>query len=160
LLAPEIGDITQVSRRMIAELATEGDALMRSSIVYATNLQSPRKFDPIEIALAKRVRTLREEREIVLRELARRIGISAPQLSKYANCKLSIPAHVLLKLSKALDVSIDMLFRDSPEPQLESASETAALPKWSRKTKLLRAYGKLGPKEQEALVRIVSAMAR
>lgn len=57
----------------------------------------------------RRVRELREDRDIPQREIARRLNMSQTGYSKYETGENDIPTAVLIKLSIIYDVSIDYI---------------------------------------------------
>ena len=63
----------------------------------------------IEISLGQRIRELRDKADLSLRELAMRIGISAPFLSDIELGRRFPSEEILAKLADALDVSPDEL---------------------------------------------------
>ncbi len=73
--------------------------------------------DAISINVGQRLRALREERNISMRELARRSGLSANALSMIERSLTSPSVSTLSKLSDALEVPITSLFRQESERQ-------------------------------------------
>ena len=64
----------------------------------------------IEHQIAQRIRQLRRDRSMTLRELSEATGFSKGLLSKIENCIVSPPIGTLSKLAKALDVPIGGFF--------------------------------------------------
>jgi transcriptional regulator with XRE-family HTH domain len=83
-------------------------------------------FDP-ETGLGPRLRVAREQRELSVRELARRIGCSASLISQIER-GVSVPSvGVLYALATELDTSLDhLLFGAEPRRPLAAAPRTGA----------------------------------
>jgi transcriptional regulator with XRE-family HTH domain len=71
--------------------------------------------DAASIEIGPRLRTLREERHISMRELARRSGLSANALSMIERGLTSPSVSTLTKLANAMEVPITAFFREEPE---------------------------------------------
>ncbi len=71
--------------------------------------------DAVSINVGQRLRSLREERGISMRELARRSSLSANALSMIERGMTSPSVSTLSKLSEALEVPITSLFRQELE---------------------------------------------
>ncbi len=83
------------------------------------------------VDVGQRLRTLREEREISMRELARRSGLSANALSMIERGLTSPSVSTLTKLATALEVPITAFFRPEPERQpvvFRKANERSRVP--------------------------------
>lgn len=74
----------------------------------------------IDAAARQRLRDARSAAGVSLRELARRIGVSASQLSQIENGRSSPSVSTLYALVSELDISLDALF-DEPRPARQSA---------------------------------------
>jgi transcriptional regulator with XRE-family HTH domain len=64
----------------------------------------------IEDGLGRRLRVLREERQLSLRELARRLGISASAISQFETGKSRLSVSTLYAIVTELGISLDELF--------------------------------------------------
>jgi len=71
--------------------------------------------EAISVDVGKRLRTLREERGISIRELARRSQLSANALSMIERGMTSPSVSTLNKLATAMEVPITAFFREDPE---------------------------------------------
>jgi transcriptional regulator with XRE-family HTH domain len=71
--------------------------------------------DAPSIEIGTRLRSLREERHISMRELARRSGLSANALSMIERGLTSPSVSTLTKLANAMEVPITAFFREEPE---------------------------------------------
>ncbi len=69
------------------------------------------------VDVGQRLRVLREEREVSMRSLARRSGLSANALSMIERGLTSPSVSTLTKLANALEVPIMAFFRQEPERQ-------------------------------------------
>ena len=74
----------------------------------------------IEVSLGQRLRELRDKADLSLRELAKRIGVSAPFLSDIELGRRFPSAEILGKLARALKVPLEELKKyDNREPIAE-----------------------------------------
>ena len=73
--------------------------------------------EAISVDVGQRLRMLREERDVSMRELARRSGLSANALSMIERSLTSPSVSTLTKLSLALEVPITAFFRSEPARQ-------------------------------------------
>jgi XRE family transcriptional regulator, aerobic/anaerobic benzoate catabolism transcriptional regulator len=103
-----------------------------SRIMRKTSSQNPQKprarrergvqrssaTDPLKL-LAERVREARARRGITRRMLARGSGVSERYLAEIEAGKGNVSVLVLRSLAKALNVSIDVLLSEGPEPAVE-----------------------------------------
>ena len=71
------------------------------------------KGKPVEVG--RRIRELREDRELSLQELADRTGYSSALLSQFENHMVSPPLGAIIKLVKALDTQVGDFLGDSPD---------------------------------------------
>ncbi|MBI9043925.1 MAG: cupin domain-containing protein [Anaerolineaceae bacterium] len=71
--------------------------------------------DAVSVDVGKRLRILREKRNVSMRELARRSNLSANALSMIERGKTSPSVSTLSKLATALEVPITALFRREPD---------------------------------------------
>ncbi len=65
----------------------------------------------------KRIRDLREDKDLTQTELAKVLGMSQTGYSKYETGENDIPTAVLIKLSHFYDVSIDYLLGETNNPK-------------------------------------------
>jgi transcriptional regulator with XRE-family HTH domain len=70
--------------------------------------------------LGKRLKELRQSRNLSLNDLARQTGLSRSALYKVENNGMSLTYQKLLRLSDGLGVDITQLFRMAPESQAQS----------------------------------------
>ena len=71
--------------------------------------------EAVSVDVGHRLRTLREERDISMRALARRSGLSANALSMIERGLTSPSVSTLYKLSSAMEVPITAFFRQEPD---------------------------------------------
>lgn len=65
----------------------------------------------------KRLRDLREDKDMNQTELARIIGMSQTGYSKYETGENDIPTAILIKLARFYDTSIDYLLGETDNPK-------------------------------------------
>ena len=65
----------------------------------------------------KRIRDLREDRDLNQTEVAKMLGMSQTGYSKYETGENDIPTWVLIKLSRFYNTSIDYLLGESDNPK-------------------------------------------
>lgn len=57
----------------------------------------------------KRIRTLREDRDLSQRQIAEMLGMSQTGYSKYETGENDIPTHILIKLADYYQTSVDYI---------------------------------------------------
>lgn len=72
-----------------------------------------------ETIIAQRMKKIRTEKELTLEEVAKRAGLTKGLLSKIENTKVSPPVSTLVKIAKALGVSLSDLFSPSDAHQIK-----------------------------------------
>lgn len=72
-----------------------------------------------ETIIAQRIKKIRTEKDLTLEEVARRTGLTKGLLSKIENSKVSPPVSTLVKVAKALGVSLSDLFGPSDAHQIK-----------------------------------------
>ncbi|MBR7116483.1 MAG: helix-turn-helix transcriptional regulator [Clostridia bacterium] len=65
----------------------------------------------------RRIRDLREDRDINQTEIARMLGMSQTGYSKYETGENDIPTTILIKLSRFYNTSIDYLLGETDDPK-------------------------------------------
>ncbi|MDD6094798.1 MAG: helix-turn-helix transcriptional regulator [Clostridia bacterium] len=65
----------------------------------------------------KRIRDLREDRDLTQTQLAKILGMSQTGYSKYETGENDIPTSILIKLSRFYNVSIDYILGESDSPK-------------------------------------------
>lgn len=61
--------------------------------------------------IGQAIKAIREERSITQHELAKRLGYSQSNISKYENGDLGIDANFLIKIARAMDCSVEEIYR-------------------------------------------------
>ena len=69
-----------------------------------------------EVYMYPRIRDLREDRDLNQTQVAKMLGMSQTGYSKYETGENDIPTHVLIKLARFYDTSIDYLLGESDVP--------------------------------------------
>lgn len=64
----------------------------------------------------KRIRDLREDKDLTQTKLADMLGMSQTGYSKYETGENDIPTSILIKLSRFYNVSVDYLLGESDDP--------------------------------------------
>lgn len=76
--------------------------------------------------IGAKIAQLRETRGMTTVELAEKIGISQPQISRLENGKQGFRAETLIKIASALDVNAGYFFQDNGgEPRVSPQAEEA-----------------------------------
>ena len=65
----------------------------------------------------RRIRDLRQDRDINQTQLAKMLGMSQTGYSKYETGENDIPTQVLIKLSRFYNTSIDYLLGETDDPK-------------------------------------------
>ncbi len=65
----------------------------------------------------KRIRDLREDRDMTQTQIAKMLGMSQTGYSKYETGENDIPTEILIKLARYYGTSIDYLLGESEDPQ-------------------------------------------
>lgn len=61
--------------------------------------------------IGQAIKAIREERGITQYELAKRLGYSQSNISKYENGDLGIDANFLIKIARVMDCSVEEIYR-------------------------------------------------
>lgn len=75
--------------------------------------------------VGQRIKMLRKEKDLTAAQLANIIGITQSALTKLENGNSGKRFEILVKLARALGVSIDALFPEMDAPQEDTALQTA-----------------------------------
>lgn len=67
----------------------------------------------------RRIRDLREDRDVTQTEVAKYLGMSQTGYSKYETGENDIPTDILIKLSAYYNVSIDYILGISDNPKIQ-----------------------------------------
>lgn len=65
----------------------------------------------------RRIRDMREDRDLTQTEVARMLGMSQTGYSKYETGENDVPTTVLIKLARFYNTSIDYLLGESDNPE-------------------------------------------
>lgn len=65
----------------------------------------------------KRIRDLREDRDMTQTQIAKMLGMSQTGYSKYETGENDIPTEILIKLARYYGTSVDYLLGESEDPQ-------------------------------------------
>lgn len=75
--------------------------------------------------VGKRIKTLRKEKNLTAAQLANIVGVTQSALTKLENGDSGKRFEILVRLARALGVSIDALFPEMDAPQEDAALQTA-----------------------------------
>lgn len=78
--------------------------------------------------IGQRIKMLRKEKNLTAAQLANIIGVTQPALTKLENGNSGKRFEILVKLARALGVSIDALFPEMDDVQQEDAAQQAEAP--------------------------------
>lgn len=67
----------------------------------------------------KRIRDLREDRDLTQKEIAKRLNCSQQVYSNYELGQRDIPTDILIKLSQIYNVSVDYMLGISSRPEIQ-----------------------------------------
>ncbi|MDR3683077.1 MAG: helix-turn-helix transcriptional regulator [Geothrix sp.] len=101
-------------------------------------------------AMGVRIKTLRKAKHWPQKQLAGALGIRFEQLNKYESGLNNPPVDMLVKLSEALDTTVDYLLTGA---QIED-SQLANIRLFRR----FQALERLGEEEQQTVMRVIDAM--
>jgi transcriptional regulator with XRE-family HTH domain len=101
-------------------------------------------------AMGVRIKTLRKAKHWPQKQLAGALGIRFEQLNKYESGLNNPPVDMLVKLSEALDTTVDYLLTGA---QIED-SQLANVRLFRR----FQALERLGEEEQQTVMRVIDAM--
>jgi transcriptional regulator with XRE-family HTH domain len=109
-----------------------------------------------DITLAERIKALRTERHLGIRELGRAVGVSGMHISNLEKGKSAPSAELVSKLAEALDADLDELLHlaDQIDPEVVDVIQASpyAIPAFLRSAK------NLTPEQWEALQAQVEQM--
>jgi transcriptional regulator with XRE-family HTH domain len=114
----------------------------------------PKKVEPAS-AFGKRLMQMRMDRGLTQIELGKLIGASQRAVSRYETVAELPPAHIIIKLAKALKVSADELLglqlpKAQPKPKKD--------PQTTRLWKKFQQIQRLPVKDQRAVIRLVNSL--
>jgi transcriptional regulator with XRE-family HTH domain len=104
--------------------------------------------------LGKRIQELRKADNISQNDLARRIGISKAQMSRYEVKGVQPPADILNKIADVLNTSVDYLINGNTDEKAKAALKNTEL------LKRFKEMEQLPENEQNILLNVISAYIR
>lgn len=103
------------------------------------------------MALAERVKHMRNEHGWSQGDLAERIGADPAQISRYENGRITPSADALIRLAETFDVSCDyLLLDDAPRRPFRSPEDSLG--------DRLAALGELGDRDRELVLSFIDAL--
>jgi transcriptional regulator with XRE-family HTH domain len=120
--------------------------------------------DPIDVEVAKRVRTLRLRRGLSQTELSEALGVTFQQVQKYERGANRISAGRLYQIAKVLGVPVAFFFADFKGRRGGTPAQALAVDFEFLQTggamRLIRAYARIGDRGTRlALVRLAECLA-
>lgn len=109
--------------------------------------------DPIDVAVGRRVRSLRESRGLNQSELGRALGLTFQQVQKYESGKNRISCSKLVGISKALSVTPAYFFENIETTDARAVAAMPVLP-----PRLRAALERLSPAKVRILAETAEAM--
>jgi transcriptional regulator with XRE-family HTH domain len=116
--------------------------------------------DPLDRLIGRNIRFFRIESGLSQTTLAERVGVSFQQLQKYENAANRVPASRLIRIARALNVPVPILWTDHPDAAAsETASRLPGVPEAQRR--LTHAVSRIADKDVLKLItELVEAIAK
>jgi transcriptional regulator with XRE-family HTH domain len=94
-----------------------------------------KRMDPAveELGIGRQIRELRQGRRYTLQDLSDRTGLSKPLLSQVENAHVMPPVATLLKIAKALGVSISHFFQEEEQEEKIAITRASERRKFNRR---------------------------
>lgn len=110
-------------------------------------------------AIAQRIADLRKERGISQQQMAKKLGVTQPVISRYERGELRIHAELLVKIAKVLTTSIDQLLGlERPKTNGKPRNELDT-PAKRRLWKKFQQIAKWPDKDQRAVIRLINSVS-
>lgn len=142
---------------MTPSSALAQDMAVRPALRGAVGLRPGTQRTPTaaDCGVGRRIRDYRVALGIASSELARRIGVSNPQIHRYECGLTRVAASRLIDIAAALGVSVEMLTQGRPEAQ-DEADPTAS----PQADLLMQAFHQINrPEQRAALIALARSMA-
>lgn len=104
--------------------------------------------------LGKRIQELRKKNDLTQQELAKRVGISHPQIVRYEKKDVQPPADVLGRMADVFNISIDYLVNGDKSDKVEQTLKDAEL------IKHFKQLDQLPEDEKKSILKVLSALIR
>jgi transcriptional regulator with XRE-family HTH domain len=116
--------------------------------------------DPLDRLIGRNIRFFRIESGLSQTDLAERIGVTFQQLQKYENAANRVPASRLIRIARALNVPVPILWTDHDDAAAsETASRLPGMPETRRR--LTRAVSRIAdPHVLKLITELVEAIAK
>jgi transcriptional regulator with XRE-family HTH domain len=115
-------------------------------------------LDPIDIALAARIRARRLERGFTLADVGDAIGLTYQQVQRYEHGSSRVSASVLVRIAAALETTVAALAGEDGAPAV--TPEQAEFLGRPHAAELLAAYAKQDPDTRRSILRMARSLAR
>jgi transcriptional regulator with XRE-family HTH domain len=103
------------------------------------------------ITLGKRIQELRKQKGLSQTELALKIGISYPQMSRYEVKDVQPPADVLKRLADALNTNVDYLISGNADEKANASLHDSKL------LNLFKSVEKLNEDDKNVVTKLINA---
>jgi transcriptional regulator with XRE-family HTH domain len=116
--------------------------------------------DPLDQLIGRNIRFYRIENGLSQTGLAESIGVTFQQLQKYENAANRVPASRLIRIARALNVPVPILWTDHPDAAAsETVSRLPGVPETRRR--LTRAVSRItDPNVLKLITELVEAIAK
>jgi transcriptional regulator with XRE-family HTH domain len=122
-------------------------------------MTGPRRAEPHDIEVGRRIRIRRLERRMSQTELATQLGVTFQQVQKYEKGVNRVGAGRLLRISEALDVPVSFFFQD-PSHSVERKQPVMEFLDTAYGVKLMQAFSRIEDRRlQRAVLDLVERIA-
>ena len=111
------------------------------------------------IAIANRIADTRKERGISQQQIAKKLGVTQPIISRYERGELRIHAELLVKIAKILKVTTDELLGLQPPKNDGKKKDELDTPSKRRMWKKFQQVAKWPEKDQRAVIRLINSVS-
>jgi transcriptional regulator with XRE-family HTH domain len=111
------------------------------------------------IAIAERIAETRKDRAISQQQMAKKLGVTQPIISRYERGELRIHAELLVKIAKILSVTTDELLGLKPIEKQSKTTDELDTPSMRRMWKKFQQVAKWPEKDQRAVIRLINSVS-
>lgn len=125
--------------------------------------RNPRRLDPLDVLVGKRIRTQRLVRKMSQSDLGRQLGITFQQIQKYESGVNRVGAGRLQQIAKIFELPVNVFFGEDTATQDASEATNEAVLNFlntARAVKLVKDFARVkDPALQQAIVTLVEKIA-
>lgn len=125
--------------------------------------RNPRRLDPLDVLVGKRIRTQRLVRKMSQSDLGRQLGITFQQIQKYESGVNRVGAGRLQQIAKIFELPVNVFFGEDAATQDASEATNEAVLNFlntARAVKLVKDFARVkDPALQQAIVTLVEKIA-